>query len=58
MNDSLDLELVLKSHIPIVIIETREEQRAVNMIKSLQFRLSLPIYQWTVNEGLQRIVLD
>ena len=58
MNDSHDLELVLKSHIPIVVIETREEQRAVNMIKSLQFRLSLPIYQWTVTEGLQRIDLD
>lgn len=58
MNDSHDLELVLKSHIPIVVIETREEQRAVNLIKSLQFRLALPIYQWTVTEGLQRIDLD
>ena len=58
MHDSHDLELVLKSHIPIVVIETREEQRAVNMIKSLQFRLSLPIYQWTVTEGLQRIDLE
>ena len=58
MHDSHDLELVLKSHIPIVVIETREEQRAVNLIKSLQFRLSLPIYQWTVTEGLQRIDLD
>lgn len=58
MHDSHDLELVLKSHIPVVVIETREEQRAVNMIKALQFRLSLPIYQWTVTEGLQRIDLD
>jgi SpoVK/Ycf46/Vps4 family AAA+-type ATPase len=58
MHDSHDLELVLKSHIPIVVIETREEQRAVNLIKSLQFRLALPIYQWTVTEGLQRVDLD
>ncbi len=58
MHDSNDLELVLKSHIPIVVIETREEQRAVNMIQALQFRLSLPIYQWTVTEGLRRVDLD
>jgi len=58
MHNSNDLELILKSHIPIVVIETREEQRAVNLIRSLQFRLSLPIYQWTVTEGLRRIDLD
>jgi len=58
MTDSHDLELVLKSHIPIVVIETREERRAVNLIQSLQFSIGLPIYQWTVTEGLQRIDLD
>jgi len=58
MNDSHDLELVLKSHIPIVVIETREEQRAVNMIISMQFRLGDPIYKWTVTEGLQRLDLN
>lgn len=58
MPDSHDLELILKSHIPILVIETREEQRAVNLIRSLQFRLGLPVYKWTVTEGLQRIDLD
>lgn len=58
MTDSHDLELVLKSHIPIVVIETREERRAVNLIQSLQFSIGLPIYRWTVTEGLQRIDLD
>ena len=55
MNDAHDLELVLKSHIPIVVIETREEQRAVELISRMQFRLSQPIYKWTVTEGLQRL---
>lgn len=58
MTDTHDLELVLKSHIPIVVIETREEKRAVNLIQSLQFAIGLPIYRWTVTEGLQRIDLD
>lgn len=58
MHDSHELELVLKSRIPIIVIETREELRAIDMIKSLQIRLALPIYQWTVTEGLRRIDLD
>lgn len=58
MTDSHDLELILKSQIPIVVIETREERRAVQMIQSLQFRLGVPIFKWTVTEGLQRIDLD
>jgi len=58
MQDTQDLELVLKSQTPIVVIKTREELRALAMIKSLQFRLALPIYQWTVTEGLRRIDLD
>lgn len=58
MTDSHDLEIILKSHIPIVVIETREERRAVQLIQSLQFKLGVPIYKWTVTEGLQRIDLD
>ena len=58
MADSHDLELILKSHIPIVVIETREERRAVRLIQSLQFSIGLPMYRWTVTEGLQRIDLD
>ena len=58
MSDSRDLELILKSQIPIVVIETREERRAVQLIQSLQFRLGVPIFKWTVTEGMQRIDLD
>ena len=58
MNNSHDLELILKSHIPIVVIETREEQRVVDMIIGMQFRLGDPIYKWTVTEGLQRLDLN
>lgn len=58
MTESHDLELILKSHIPIVVIETREERHAVQLIQSLQFRLGVPIFKWAVTEGLQRIDLD
>ncbi len=58
MSDSHDLELILKSHIPIVVIETREEQRAVNLIQSIQIRIGVPVFRWTVTEGLRRIDID
>ncbi|MEJ2360889.1 MAG: AAA family ATPase [Gammaproteobacteria bacterium] len=58
MHDAHELELVLKSRIPIVVIETREEQRALNLIRSMQIRLAQPVFQWTVTEGLRRIDLD
>ncbi len=55
MNDKHDLALLISSHIPIIAIKTHEERRAVNLIKSLQARIGLPIFQWTVTEGLLRL---
>ncbi len=57
MPERHDLELLIKSHIPIIVIESREEARAVDMIRSMQLRLATPIFRWTVTEGLQRVDL-
>ena len=45
MPERHDLELLIKSHIPIIVIETREEARAVDMIRSMQLRLATPIFR-------------
>lgn len=55
MNDSHDLELLINSHIPIIAINTREERRAVELIGSLRKRIGLPVFQWTITEGLLRL---
>ena len=55
MNDSHDLELLVRSHIPIIAIKTREERRAVSFLGSLKHRIGLPVYQWTITEGLLRL---
>ncbi|MGD8525242.1 MAG: AAA family ATPase [Thioalkalispiraceae bacterium] len=52
MNDSHDLQLLFNSHIPIIYIETREELRALELIKQLRFQLGLTGYKWTITEGL------
>lgn len=57
-SDHRDLELVIKSHIPLVIAETKEERRVINMLTNLGFRLGLPLYKWSVTEGLSRLEFD
>ena len=57
-SDHKDLELVIKSHIPLIIAETKEERRVTNMLTDLGFRLGLPLYQWSVTEGLSRLEFE
>lgn len=58
MGDEKDIELLFKSHIPIVVIETHEESRAVAVIRRVGMRVYKPIFKWSVTDGLQRIDMD
>lgn len=57
-----ELETLLRSRIPLVIIETRDEPRALALLSSLAVRLThpvhLPVFQWTVTDGLRRLDVD
>jgi len=59
MASQRDLELILRSRVPIVVIETRDEARVLNMITSITIarakREYLPLFRWTVTDGLQRL---
>ena len=52
MNDSRDLELIFRSRIPLVAIESREERRAMELLLALRQRLTRPLYKWSVTEGV------
>jgi len=58
MNDSYDLELLIKSHIPIIAIETKEEKRVIEIFKVIQKRYNLATFQWTLTEGLNSVMLS
>jgi SpoVK/Ycf46/Vps4 family AAA+-type ATPase len=58
MQELNDLELVLKSHTPIIVIESPEEQRLLELFAQLGMRLPHPSYKWTIIDGLQRLVVD
>ena len=58
MNDLHDLELLLGSRIPLIIIESRDEKRVAHLFASLSIRLATPVLSWSVINGLQRIDYD
>jgi ATP-dependent 26S proteasome regulatory subunit len=55
MRDIPDLELLLSSSIPIVVIETHEEQRVIELFRQALVRSPKPFYHWTVTDGLRRL---
>lgn len=56
-----ELETLLRSRIPLVVIETRDEPRALALLSGLAARLTTahtPVFQWTVTDGLRRLDID
>src|SRR5262245_7777389 len=53
-----ELEALLRSRVALVVIETRDEPRALDLLSSLSPRLAAahtPVFQWTVTDGLRRL---
>jgi hypothetical protein len=54
-----ELEALLKSRVPLIVIETRDEARALALLASMAVKLAsaahTPVFQWTVTEGLRRL---
>ena len=55
MHDLHDLELLLASPVPIIVVETHEEDRVVELVRLAVARASKPFYHWTVTDGLRRM---
>jgi SpoVK/Ycf46/Vps4 family AAA+-type ATPase len=52
MNDLHDLEVMLRSETPILLIESLEEPRLLELLGELGVRLRLPVFRWTLTDGL------
>ena len=57
-NDLHDLELLLRSRIPLITIETRDERHVSQLFARLSISLGMPVMSWTATTGLQRIDLE
>ena len=62
MNDRRDLELVLDSGTPIVVIQTTDERRFLGLLTQIAVASPAkdyrPLFRWSVTDGLQRLDLD
>jgi hypothetical protein len=54
-DDSHDLELLLRSRVPLIVVETRDETRVTRLLSALALRLGMPVMAWSATMGLQRI---
>lgn len=48
-----DLEVIIRSHTPLVAVESNEEPQIVRMVRQIGTRMQLKAFRWTITEGLQ-----
>ncbi len=58
MPEQKDLELLIHGHTPILQIETHEEKRALDLLVRIATHNTIPLFQWSVTEGLRRVDID
>ena len=62
MDRRQDLEIILRSRTPLIVMETRDESRVLRMLQDIGMRSStseyLPLFRWTITDGLQRLDID
>ena len=62
MNDRRDLELVLESGTPLIVIETTDEARVLGLLREIAVARSAsayrPLFRWSITDGIQRLDLD
>lgn len=54
-NDLNDLNLLLDSKVPIIVLESFEEPRVLELITGLAVKRTLPLFIWSITEGLNRL---
>lgn len=54
MSDNHDLARLIHGHVPIITIESQEERRALELLVKTAQKKYLPVFKWTITDGLQR----
>jgi SpoVK/Ycf46/Vps4 family AAA+-type ATPase len=55
MSDTLDrLKILINSSTPILVMETSEEMRAVNVVRAACSELNMAVFEWSIADGLVR----
>ena len=59
MDERRDLELILRSRTPLIVIESKDERRMLELLQSITMSRAsesyTPLFRWTITDGLQRL---
>jgi SpoVK/Ycf46/Vps4 family AAA+-type ATPase len=55
MQDLHDLGLMLDRNIPLILIESHEEARVLELLTRVGIRRGMAVQQWTISDGLRRL---
>ena len=58
MSDLQDLAALIRADTPLVIVETPDEPRVVELFRQSLLHVWRALYRWTITEGLRRLDLD
>ncbi|TPW12234.1 MAG: ATPase AAA, partial [Halothiobacillaceae bacterium] len=53
MSNQHDLQLILRSHAPIIVVATHEEERALRLLQAAAAGSNRDITKWTITTGLE-----
>jgi hypothetical protein len=57
-NNRHDLEVLVKSRVPIIVVESHEERRVIELFRRMLISLGKPLFAWTVTEGMHRLDIE
>lgn len=52
------LEALVRARVPVLAVESAEELRVPDLYRRLALRTAMPVFQWSITEGLKRLDLD
>ena len=58
MSDLQDLAALIRADTPLIVIETADEPRTVELFRQSLTHVWRALYRWSITEGLRRIDLD
>lgn len=58
MDGATDLELLIRSRYPVIVVDTLEEERLEALCSRVAARLEVPFFRWSRTRGLVREDLD
>ncbi|GAB2510354.1 AAA family ATPase [Pseudoxanthomonas sangjuensis] len=58
MSELLDLSALIRANTPLIVVETQDEGRVVELFRQALAQVWRALYRWSITEGLRRIDID